>query len=1320
MLESLKYFLAIRNIQKKRGIVMASSLQWIVVLTTSLNIDENQKSQFVNELLAKQNPEMDKKNFAYISESDVKENPSSFFQDLLQTSTLITILSGDPAFLMGESNAEAYLKSEFPSLFDHDYQIIIESFEEDTELSGYIFYFAESQDKGSKSSKLRRSMRKSEKKKLPPIGRKGKARTFAFPSPDKEGKTTGELSEKKLPSFSKEKSESTLEETMERSISSNPLNPANNSPFEADVNSDDNEWNSLLGDVEEAVQPQEQFPSNNSKMYLGSQEDDELADSSNTSPSPPIYFDRNNIQSDDNLSTMPMESQAPHIYTRPEAEEHSSDSQENETNQTIGYEEVGENPYGETGYPSPSENNQGMDYLPPNYNEANDENSNPQYYQENSDGQGMHNEQQGMYDGTYPEGQQGMYDEQGMYDGTYPEGQPGVYDGQGMYDGQQGMHDGAYPEQQGMYDGQQGIHDGTYPEQPGMYDGQQGMHDGTYPEQPGMYDGQQGMHDGTYPEQPGMYDGQQGMHDGTYPEQPGMYDGQQGMHDGTYPEQQGMYDGQHGMHDGTYPEQQGMYDGQQGMHDGTYPEQQGMYDGQQGMHDGTYPEQQGIHDGTYPEQDIHDATYQQGMHDGTYPEDATYPEGQQGAYDNTYPEGQAEEGDHNNFFGQNQTGGEDDWANFLEDLNKEVDIVGPNDNNIPSNQESKLSNARREDESGSKVFAGRGLFLTEEQIAIEKAMQNQEKKKSESFLNSSTLPSSNPPSEIFSPPPPATTSFVSELPLTSTTSSVMPSSPTIEESDVSFEEEEVGYSEDYVEDVEPSSTIASTQTEIHDFDDPLESKSFQKSAYTPPPGIAPVATEETLELEEDALTESSIEKKVKKSLLHRLFRICMSLIILGAILFGSDRALEKYSPKYRKFIYEQGEEVYKVVKKYSLKYWIAIKTFIGEDETTEILENLEILARILDLEIKENPNKLEWCIDKLERFNTLNSSTPGISSETKVIIRAAVDKKIELIAQEVRNYLESTVTGLLEEKNFIQAEELLEQPEYQNSPYLKNNIEKLQALIVQKEKETIKELVEYSLTRAERGQFAEAVTLLDLHKNSQRTNMAQSLTKAKELILNGFVKKCLESNPAPYKESIQKLVSFLGERVDHRTLKTESYIIKLIHNQVLAFCAQHSYSAALQFLEPYEKIQAHTVRVYVNRFKDDVRKEKAIWFNLCRGILKKAQKSRDQGTEYTFHFYLNEKRANVTGKVTARQEEILKTGRFGVQGNRARFLSIKDLQDRTLMETIRLGLKTQKNINTIYNELALFLFSQGRLTQAKSLFQRINKLSYFEDKMSYR
>ncbi len=131
-------------------------------------------------------------------------------------------------------------------------------------------------------------------------------------------------------------------------------------------------------------------------------------------------------------------------------------------------------------------------------------------------------------------------------------------------------------------------------------------------------------------------------------------------------------------------------------------------------------------------------------------------------------------------------------------------------------------------------------------------------------------------------------------------------------------------------------------------------------------------------------------------LLFFLFPILFFLLILHQPHIFSPHSNPKYSPQYTKHIFQQIVLIIKACRPPIIIDGPGSVPY-NPPGIQGILENLDILSRILQLEIKENPYKLDWALDKVERFNTLQS--PIFSPQENKLLKSHVDKVVETLTE---------------------------------------------------------------------------------------------------------------------------------------------------------------------------------------------------------------------------------------------------------------------------------------------------------------------------------
>ena len=238
--------------------------------------------------------------------------------------------------------------------------------------------------------------------------------------------------------------------------------------------------------------------------------------------------------------------------------------------------------------------------------------------------------------------------------------------------------------------------------------------------------------------------------------------------------------------------------------------------------------------------------------------------------------------------------------------------------------------------------------------------------------------------------------------------------------------------------------------------------------------------------------------------------------------------------------------------------------------------------------------------------------------------------------------------------------------------------------------------------------FITAIEQLEIVNKNQVPELKKQLEKQKGRLLHVFVTQCRDNNQ--HLSGIKYLYRFLLKyrQVDHDMLKTQDYIIWLIHHQMLVYTRQHNYDQAGKTIEKYQRIKLNKISSQVKQFLTENGAEKEWWGWLWQGVSKLTKERR----VIRFELY-NDVNAFQAKIVDFRPPEI----RLWTAQKRF-ILKIDSLSWNSLEEILKYAKINISEQERAYR-LGLFLFSQKRIEEARTQFIKAGKILLFKDKLKY-
>ncbi len=585
---------------------------------------------------------------------------------------------------------------------------------------------------------------------------------------------------------------------------------------------------------------------------------------------------------------------------------------------------------------------------------------------------------------------------------------------------------------------------------------------------------------------------------------------------------------------------------------------------------------------------------------------------------------------------------------------------------IDENQEKKLDPSQTE----SKIFKGRHLILTKEEIALESATQKYWQKNNVTEEENQRVYQTEVAAQLAEKQKKAMRSD-------------------------NFPMEKKGYI--------PSSP-QNIEKEMYSEDAAYPYDSYSQEKFQEETENNPVISEDIIFSEQNAPELEEKEPKRRSLFFKVAIFILFFLLILGAggyiwYFNGGEATLNPYLEKAKTF-------------------YMAIHEFIQEKKQEEdkkniFLENIKALEQELSqIRNKTNTkNNAEWKtnIQLWDDFINKVKSKP----EYKNILDTALIEKNKTI-EGCQEYLKQAIPQLLEKQQFLQSIDLLKN--YKEIPQMKEVCNALEGETITKAAALLNESMEIAKKILVNEEFKEpdiisrTLEYLEKSNQNQTLELKKDMEKQKATFFKPFVDRCEDLKK--YEYGIRFLAKYLGMQGPHHLLKTEEYITRLIHRHMLYYTSRNQYNMALQVVQKYEDIASNFIKNALQKFTNEIHAEHFFWQQLWRGV----ENLRSSGKEIHFDRLRDKEGVSGKGKITRFQEsrqliEIMISNRIIMNINKLSWQSLKAIFEasgnisRSAQETSYYG--------------GLYLFSQGHIKEAEEEFTKANRLEDFKYKMQY-
>ena len=635
-----------------------------------------------------------------------------------------------------------------------------------------------------------------------------------------------------------------------------------------------------------------------------------------------------------------------------------------------------------------------------------------------------------------------------------------------------------------------------------------------------------------------------------------------------------------------------------------------------------------------------------------------------------------------------------EWQSFLEGVG---DAIAPADAGAhspaptvftPENQ-AKFKSAERKEEtkreksanepgSDSKVFQGRGLFLSAEELALEKAIKKHEQQKPatpphgmSNTLSKKIVDSGNSfamtQRRALGP-----LDYAADIPLVAPSTSNNSKSETrrLQAVPRTASSSSPTLHSQHQELAKPLMEPTSTHKES-----PSESPTKKTAA------VAHVSANEPKPLLAPA---KKIEKKRGKVVALYFFLI----LVTGGAGIG----------------YFYRDQLPDLIQQWKIK-------IVGEQQPTTVEK--PAYEKKYDRAI-QNLGDHNAALSYLAEINSLMNQNHPLSGKFSQLRQNFLDKS--------HKFLNEKVTELLNNKyQFLQATQLLDKfsttDEYRDfCTSLKQNIAQI---ALETAEHTSIAAVQSTITS---GEFVKALETFRTFNQYQIPQVELKLKALEGRLLKSFVNRYHQENK--YRDGVKYLIAFWDQNKtpEHESLKIPRYIVWLIHHHLLRHTEQNQYQLAEQETKAYDQdlaripaeIRSATITPYIKKFQEQIKEEKSLWLQMCKGLAKLAESNKI----YPLEYLRKGNSEKVKGKIILTQD-FYATGKFQVPIGSGEMLNLT-INELAIPIQLRL-VKVSGDMPTLKLAFAfgLYQFSQGNIEEAKLQFSKAGFLQEFDEKLEY-
>lgn len=589
---------------------------------------------------------------------------------------------------------------------------------------------------------------------------------------------------------------------------------------------------------------------------------------------------------------------------------------------------------------------------------------------------------------------------------------------------------------------------------------------------------------------------------------------------------------------------------------------------------------------------------------------------------------------------------------------------------MPEPEQTKKDNAPHTESR----FLGRGLFLTQEEIALEEAVK---KTKSERQQGEKTPSPTSQASveQAFTPTVKRASPGFSPTLVRGVPQMAKPPTPAPSGNEISQAREETRSPHHHTGKTPVLGNV------------PVTPPGLSRKAVTPPPLFNPTRPPQLVGSQGQKMPLAEGSKKAKKTGGRLGWLVFLLLIAAGA---GAGFFYREQIPGVIQYLMEK----------------------VKPGNTTNGLSKEVFEKELQQLSASLPNNDAKTVAQHLDKFNSFLIQTKATPALKDLFDKASLQKK-EFV-EKTKKSVEENVKELRRKQEFKQVLSLV--ATYNSIGEIKEFCSSLEQDAIAEAEETARGSISLAQGLINKSKVQEAVKLL--HKiNQNQLPVVQEKLKAQEgLLLKGLTQKYHQKQQ--YRLGIEYLAKYLPKDSSdpNANLKTSFHILWLAHQEILQYTSKNQYDIAQKTMKYYHQhfenldinIKTSDVLQPLKKFQYQINEEKALWKQLVRGLEKNAGKAK-----CSLEYYYNKKIEKIEGKIVV-YRDVYDTGKFDIQ--RGRELSRLHLNSLTTNSHYEL----MKDGDVSPYRYGLYLFSQGKIEEAKQEFLKVGRWEEFQEKLQYR
>ncbi|MEX2665971.1 hypothetical protein [Candidatus Uabimicrobium amorphum] len=417
--------------------------------------------------------------------------------------------------------------------------------------------------------------------------------------------------------------------------------------------------------------------------------------------------------------------------------------------------------------------------------------------------------------------------------------------------------------------------------------------------------------------------------------------------------------------------------------------------------------------------------------------------------------------------------------------------------------------------------------------------------------------------------------------------------------------------------------------------------------------------------DEPAQKKKQIPRPKKKSFFRKMVTFVMFIVVLAG---GTFAYLWFQQPVIAQDIIKQSQKYIEIA-------YAKIQELRGADKP--IPKQQQVALSQLQTQIKSQPNKHYENMNKIIDFTKKFGNTPELQK-----IKGAQIKKIT-------QHLTSKVNELKSISHYKQTQKLLNK--YKTLQGLEGICKNLNKTLMTYAQNTTRQLIQISQNRAQKGEFEKALSSLEDKHDNLLPEMSTKLNKSKPQMLSLFLKKHIEQQT--FEEGIKSLKNFLRKKVKHKEIKTEIYLLRLIHAEAMTYTAK-DYQKALKVISKYKKISP-----YVDKNVAALRKDIPLHAQ-GQDILLNGLRYASKKKTYALSVRKKGKTYKLKGRIGySRGLVVLKSNK------RVRKFPMHELTLESLKQIFDEGIRVTTPQDKRYYEIGLYLLHHKQFTEAQKAFK---------------